>query len=166
MKLLEIAQIVVGFVPVDMQAGANAGDWVNMKHFDHCVVMLTKAAGTAGDDPVLKLEQATDVTGAGVKDLDVIDRIFVKQGVQTTISNFTEVTQAADEDYTELTSAENQALWVVEIDAEQLDADGGFTCLRASVADVGGNAQLGVLHYILMRARYQGKVANMPSAIL
>ena len=59
MKFVEMMQIVAGFLPVDMQAGANDGDWINMKMYEHAAVVLLKAAGTAGDDPTLTIEQAT-----------------------------------------------------------------------------------------------------------
>lgn len=165
-KFLENNQVVTGFVPVDMQGGANDGDWVNLALFDHCTIFLFKAAGTAGDDPTLTLMQATDVTGAGGKPLSQIDRVFVKQGTQTAIGQFTEVDQALANTYTDTTSAEAQALWAVEIDAEMLDAENGFTCLKGSVADIGSNPQLGCMFYVLSGPRRAGKVANMPSAIV
>ena len=57
------SQIVSGFVPVDMQDGANTGDWVSVENFNHVAIVLFKAAGTAGDDPTLTCLQATDNAG-------------------------------------------------------------------------------------------------------
>lgn len=165
MKELERIQLVAGFVPVDMQTAANNGDWVNVAQYDHCLVVLFKGIGTNGDDPTLTLLQATDVTGAGSKALN-FDRIFVKQGTQTGIGQFTEIDQVSANTYTQTDAAENEAIWAVEIDAEMLDSENGFTCIKGSVADVGGNAQLGCLFYIMSGARRAGKVANMPSAIV
>jgi hypothetical protein len=163
MRLLDRAQIVAGFVPVDMQTAANNGDWVSLKNYNHATIVLFKAAGTAGDDPTITVQQATDVAGTGAKGLN-FTRVFTKQGAQTGIGTFTEVTQSAASTYTHTDGAENQALWVIEIDGPDLDVNGGFDCIRANVADVGGNAQLGCLLYILTEPRY-GQ-STMPSAIV
>ena len=55
-KLLEMVDIVSAFVPVDMQTGANDGDWVNMALYDKVLAVLFKGIGTANDDPVFKLQ--------------------------------------------------------------------------------------------------------------
>jgi hypothetical protein len=165
MKFIENAQIAAGFGPVDMQTAANDGAWVTMKDWEHLTIVLFKAAGTAGDDPTLALQQATSLAGAGAKDL-LIDRIYVKQGTLPAVDRFTEVAISPPAaSYTDLVSAEIAAIWVVELDAEQLDSDGGFSCVRARVADVGGNAQLGCLWYLGTRGRRVGKVANVASLI-
>jgi hypothetical protein len=163
-RLLDRAQIVEGFAPVDLQAAANDGDWVSLKNYNHVTVIFHKKAGTAGDDPTLTLEQATAVAGTSAKGLN-FTRIFTKQGAAlNAVGTFTEVTQTAASTYTDATSAEVAAIWVVEIDAQDLDVNGGFDCVRARVADVGGNAQLGSLLYILTEARFGA--SPMPSAII
>ena len=82
MKFPEISQLVNGFVPVDMSAGANNGDWVSLKSYGKVGILFTKAAGTAGDDPTLTLKQATLVDGTGSKDLLFTD-IWKKQGANS-----------------------------------------------------------------------------------
>jgi len=147
-------QIVSGFVPVDMQTGANTADVVSMKGYNHLTIIFFKDAGTAGDDPTLTILQGTDVAFATNKALNFTD-IYVKQDtLLSTVGQFTHNTQAAANTYTDATSAEDQAIWVVEFDAQDLDTDNNFDCVRASVADVGGNAQLGCLLYILSEPRY------------
>ena len=37
--LVEQMNIVSGFLPVDMQTGANSGDWVSLKHYNHCAIV-------------------------------------------------------------------------------------------------------------------------------
>ena len=140
--LVQNAQIISAFVPVDLQDGANDGDWVNMENHNHVAVVFFKAAGTAGDDPTLTITQATDNSGSGEKALN-FTRVYTKTGAQTSTTQFTVVDQSAANTYTDATSAEAQAIWVVEIDAQDLDVTNGFTHVQASVADVGTNAQLG-----------------------
>lgn len=160
--LLEKLQIAAGFVPVDLAGAAAAGDWVSLKNYGRCAIVLIKAAGGAGEDPVLSLEQATDVAGTDAKAL-TFDRIDVKQGTLTGIGEFTKLANA-DADYTDAASAEAQAIWVIDVLAEDLDIDNGFDCLRASLADVGVVAQLGAMLYLLHEPRYAGD--PLPSAIV
>lgn len=163
--LVENGQLVSGFVPVDMSAGANDGDWIILDKFRHVAIIFFKAAGTAGDDPTLTLEQATDVAGAGAKALNFTD-IYRKQGAAlTSIGQWTKTTQTASATFTDATSAEVQAIWVVEFDASDLDVANDFVAIRARVADVGAAAQVGALLYVLSEARYGAKGASMPSAI-
>jgi hypothetical protein len=159
----EVNNIVGGFVPVDMQTAANTGDYVSLKNYNRCVIVLFKAAGTNGDDPTITLTQATDVAGTSVKNLSTITKIYTKQGTLTGVGTWTVVTQAAAATYTDTDSAENQAIWAIEVKAEDLDVSNGFDCLKAAVADVGGNAQLGCMFYIMCEPRYAGP---LPSAII
>ncbi|RWQ16099.1 hypothetical protein [Mesorhizobium sp.] len=159
--ILEKLQIAAGFVPVSM-ATAPTEDWVSLKNFGRMAIVFFKAAGTAGDDPTLTLEQATAVAGTGAKALN-FTRIDVKQGADLfAIGEFTTIAQAANT-YTEATSAEAQAIWVLDVKAEDLDVDGGFDCIRASISDIGTNAQLGCLLYLGHEPRYAK--APLPSMI-
>lgn len=146
-KLIENLQISAGFVPVDMQTTANAGDWFNMKPFRKVLAVLYKAAGTAGDDPVITLEQATSNAGAGNKPLN-FTTVYSKVGTLTGVGQFTKITQASANTYEDETSAEAQAIIAIEIDADDLDTANGFTHIQMSVADVGSNAQLGCVFYL------------------
>lgn len=152
--LAEQMQVVSGFLPVDMSSAANTGDYVSLKGYERCTILFFKNAGTAGDDPTLTVQQATAVAGTGAKDLAVIDTVYVKQDtVLTSEGTFTKTTQTAATSYTDATSAEDAAIWMIDIKAEDLDVDNGFDCINASVADVGTNAQIGALLYLLWPAK-------------
>lgn len=162
--LAETAQVVMAIVPVDSQSGANAGDWVSMKNFDRCTIIILKAAGVAGDDPVITLKQATDVAGDSPKGLN-FTRVDSKVGVQTGIGAFTTNIQAAANTYTDTVSAEAQGVFLIEVQASDLDVNGGYDCLQLSIPDTGsGGAQLIAACYLLRTARFQG--AGLPSAIV
>jgi hypothetical protein len=150
-RFLEGNQIISAFDPVDMSAAANNGDWISLKNYGRVVVVLFKKAGTAGDDPVFTLKQATDTAGTGAKALN-FTTVYSKVGDLTAAgqNSFTKVTQAAANTYTDATSAENPAILVVEILAQDLDADGGFNAVQLSVPDVGANAQIGCGFYLLL----------------
>ncbi len=160
---LEKNQVVAAIIPVDLMTAANNGDWVSLKNYGRVAAILFKAAGTAGDDPVFTLRQATDVSGTNAKALP-FTRIDSKVGTQTGIGQFTTTTQAAANTYTDLVSAEAQAIMVVDIKAEDLDADNGFDCVQLQIPDVGANAQLGCALYILHEPR--NAKAQLDSAIV
>ena len=161
--LVEEAQIVMAIPPVDSQTGANNGDWVSLKNYDRCTILLIKAAGVAGDDPVITVRQAQDVSGTGAKALN-FTRIDAKVGAQTGIGQFTTVTQVAANTYSDAVSAEAQAIFAVEFRAEELDVNNGFDCLQLQIPDTGSAcAQLLTAIYVLRGARYGSLTA--PSAI-
>lgn len=162
--LVEECQIVAAIIPVDSQSGANAGDFVSMKGYDRCTILVYKAAGVAGDDPVLTVKQATDVAGGTNKALN-FTRIDAKVGAQTGVGTFTKVTQAAGNTYTDLVSAEAQGLFAIEFKSEDLDTNGGYDCIQISVPDTGSaGAQLLTALYVLRGARYG--TSPLPSAIV
>lgn len=162
--LIEECQIVAGIIPVDSQSGANNGDWVSLKNYDRCTILVYKAAGVAGDDPVLTVRQASAVDGTGAKALN-FTRVDSKVGAQTGIGQFTRTTQAAGNTFTDTVSAEAQALFAIEFKSEDLDVNNGFDCIQVSVPDTGaGGAQLLSALYVLRGARYGS--GALPSAIV
>lgn len=163
MYFLEHNEIAAAFVPVDTQTAANPGDYICLKGYEGVAIVFFKAAGTAGDDPVITVNQATDVAGSGAKSLN-LTKHRQKQGTLTAVTSWTEVTQAAGASITlNATSAESQGLYVIDIKASDLDVAGGFDCLMVNVADTGSaGAQLGCAFYILYGPRYAGAVAVDP----
>lgn len=154
MNLFERARVVSAIIPLDLQT-ARDGDWVSLKNYSDCDVIVFKGAGTAGDDPVISFQQATSVGGGSAKDLAQIERIYKQQGTLTAVGTQTVVTQSAGASYTgDGTSAESEAVYGFHIHASQLDVTNGFDCIRVRVADVGGNAQLGCALYVLSGPRY------------
>jgi hypothetical protein len=162
-ELLEQANIVSAFVPVDTQDGANNGDWVSMKNYNRALVVLFKDAGVAGDDPVFTLRQATDNSGTSAKALN-FTRVRTKVGTQTGIGQFTLNTQSAANTYTDTDSAEAEAIMAVEVKAEDLDTDNGFDHIQLQIPDTGSaGAQLGCGFYILYDPRFAQE--SPPSAL-
>lgn len=145
-------------IPVDTQGGANAGDWFSLENYQGIVFVGILAAGVANDDPVFELQQATSNAGANVKDLNAFRTIYRKQGADIfAVTSWTKDTQTADEDYTmNATSAEQQKMVAVYVDAAELDRDGGFNFVQCNIKDTGAaGAQLGASIAILVGPRYQ-----------
>ncbi|MGE0722804.1 MAG: hypothetical protein AB7O45_00440 [Alphaproteobacteria bacterium] len=148
-SLLEQVQIVSGFSPIALTS-ARTGDVVSLKHYRRCLVLFHKAAGGAGEDPTITILQGTDVAFGTNKALD-FTKIYVKQDPTSLgdVAQWTKVTQAATNTYTDATVGEQHALWAIDFKAEDLDIANGYDCIRASIGDVGSVAQLGAVEYIL-----------------
>lgn len=159
---LEGMDIVPAIIPVDLSGAANAGDWVNLRDYEGLIAVLFKGIGTAGQDPVFTLEQATAAAGTGAKAL-TFTRIRSKVGTLTAVGTWTLTTQTAAGTYTDAVSAEAEAVIAVVVRAAELDINNGFTWVRLSIPDVGAAAQLGCGFYILYGGRY--KSASPLSAI-
>ena len=141
--------LIEGVPPVDLQDGNNDGDYVNVKNFSRIGVLFVSGLGTATQDPTLTIQQATNNSGGSVAALN-FTTIFRKQAATnlTGTGVWTRTTQTASNTYTNGTSAEEVLMWYVEFDEKELDIANGMDHIRATVADVSGNAQPGYIMYI------------------
>lgn len=157
-RIAENFQIVQAIAPVDFQTALNTGDYVNMKNYGHLTVVIHHSIGTDGDDIIISLRQAKNVSDGSGKVLNIAE-IFHKIGATalSAIPLFTRATQtaAATYDTDALDEAQNEAIYLVEISKDDLDTDNDFNCVRVAIADVGGNAMLGSAIYILSDPRYE-----------
>ena len=167
-RLLERMQIASGFVPIALTT-ARIGNVVSIKNYGRIGVLFFKGIGTPGDDPTLTIEQGTDIAFSTNKALTFAD-IWIKMA-PTNLSNvpkWTRITRTGagiTNTFTDTDSAEQAALWWVEFMAEDFDLAGGFHCLRASVSDVGTNAQLGCVLYFGGDPRYAAAPENMQGMV-
>jgi len=172
-RLAEKINIVPAFAPgTDIDTDA-AGDWVSLKHYEGCLVVFHKAAGTAGDDPSIALNQATTVSGTSSKSL-TFNHIYHKIGATalSAIGVATRVdleTATADLDLVSVNSVDlltdvGETLIMVDVKASDLDVTNGFDCLQLTIeGDDLSNATLAAAYYILYGSRFEGKTP--PTAI-
>jgi len=169
--VLETMQIVplAATGPRDVNGDAIAGDYVSLKYFDRCAVVISAGAGTGGSDIAVSIYQATSVAGGSAKVLNalVTGRIFSKEHASTleAVGGWTREVQAvADEAYAPTDSGETVLLWVFELKAADLDVANGFDCIRADVSNPGA-AKIVAGFYLLAAPRYADSPENMKSAI-
>ncbi len=145
----------VGAVPVDLASGAITGKGFNMKNYDHLVILVIKAAGSATEAATLTIEQGTDLTFTTAKALN-FTRADVRRATDvTTAGSFTKVTQTSGNTLAmDGTTGATQVIALVEFNDEDLDSEGGYTYVRGKFADVGTTAQLATILYIADGARY------------
>lgn len=140
----------LAWAPVDSQSGNITGKRLSLQKATGVTILVTKAAGTANDDPVFTLKQHTAYTSGTSADLAVIDHYYVKQ--ETALDNdesWTKVTQSVAATVTgNATSAESQCLYAFEVGADQLSD--GYTHVSLDLADTGSaGAQLVSAVYIV-----------------
>jgi len=152
-KFIKNNKIIQGAGPADINGSGLTGDYVSMKNYNHCTVILN--FGAIGAANTVTLKQATDVSGTSEKALSFTE-YFKKEGTST--DTFTRATCSS----TFNTGTTSNSVYVVEIDANDLDVDNGFDCLRVNIADPGASTIVGVT-YILSEPRYADD--SMPAAI-
>jgi hypothetical protein len=160
-EFLESHDIIPAFMPVDLSTAANTGDRVNLQNYERCIFVLLASSGTAGDDPIITAQQHDAATSGNSKALN-FTRIRHKVGATDidAVGQFSLVEQTAASSYDSATidGAENETLIAVEVQAQDLDTDNGFTFVSFNVADVGSNVQLGAGFYILQGAAYVNEI--------
>ena len=165
-EMLGTYDIVNLIPPVDLQT-AQTGDRVLVENFSWVTIIIHKAAGTAGDDPTVDVQQADAASGGTIKDLDKVDHYYLKS--ETTLDGdeaWTKETQTAASEIADPggdgTSAESEQIIVIEIDPASLDIANGFKYVSLNVADTGVNAQLGSA-LLYGRLAYPAPPASMPA---
>lgn len=166
-----VLDIVPAFRPIDLQDASGqhiTGDFVSLANHQAVIVLFHSAIGNSGQDPTVTFRQAKDNADGSGKALTAVDTIYTKQAATSLLSTgvWTKVTQTIASTYTDADAGEQEALWAIEIRADDLDVDNGFTHVRVTVADVGGNAQLGAAYYLLVGPKYPTAPASvLPSPI-
>jgi hypothetical protein len=164
-RVLEQCFPVLAATVADINASAITGDYINLAKYRRILVKLSMADGTAtsGDIHML-MYQATDNAGTDAKVLNCLKtgRIWTRYAADyatyaALTTGWTEVTQAtADEEYADATSGEACGNICLEIRAEDLDIDGGFTHIRCDV-EATSSSKIVCLEYLCADpARYDG----------
>ena len=113
--LSERLAVVATVDPMDGATTARSSDYVNMEEFDKLLAIVLVGAITGTIDA--KLEQATDSSGTDVKDV-----------------TGKAITQVADD--------EDNGQMLINLRADELDMDNGFTHVRLTVTPTGGTTNL------------------------
>lgn len=165
-EFFENHDIVQAITPVDLDTAAtNTGDYVDLRAYESCWVILVTSVGTGGDDAVFYFFEATDADGTGATALASGARIRHKVGATTlnAVGQWTTVTRTAAITYDTvgIDSAENECIVACEVKGS--DLSDGFTHIRCDIkgSDM-SNAQLGALYYILVKPRYTQATPNSP----
>ena len=128
--------------------------YVSMKNYQRCQIIISIADGTTVTGSTITLKQATSVAGTSEKALAFTrmlantDYAASKTMVETAVTSNTFTTQ---------TTNSKDSLYIIDVDASDLDVANGFDCLRVDGTGHAATASRGVVVlYNLYGARYSG----------
>lgn len=160
----------IGFQPVDMQTGANTGKRISMRAGASLAIVVVKAVGTSGDNPVLTLQQHTAYTGGTSANLAAIDHYYLKTATTPGLvgsETWSRIAQTAAATISDpggaTTSGASAQIIVIPVHGAALSD--GYTHVSLNIADTGTNAQLGTVLYLMHDLYQQRKPANLPAAL-
>ena len=151
-QFVEQAKIVAGLCPVT--PSTSTPDYVSLKNYEKLTIVILVDNATTVTGSAITVKQATAVAGTSEKavsfttayrniDIDAAD----------TLSSFT---VSSDTFTTDATNNKN-LLYVIEVNASDLDVANGFDCVRVDSLLM-ANA-VGYVQYILHGARYASPLA-------
>ncbi len=150
---------ILAGVPADMVAGALNGDYVSLKEFNHIEIIAMKAVGAAAENATITITQAQNVAGLNAKALNFTQVVRMEGADLTAVTAAAIVEQASGNTF--VLDGDSQGVYVIEFDANNLDVQNGFDCIRAAIADVGTTGtQFGAILYCLSEAKYNSLDAN------
>lgn len=148
-KLSDEIAVSFPFTETDIGGTNSAGSddtvhWVSMAEFQTLMCVVELGTWNAADDlDTCKLQQATDSSGTGIKDL---------------------TTSASGGNYdtdTPVDADGNQV--ILEVSAEDLDVDNGFNHVRVYLAET-GNTGVDNVSAVYVRAAARNKYTNLNAA--
>lgn len=149
-QMVNNTAIVQAVAPIDIEAAGATGTSISLKHWDHCTIIIQTGAWTAGN-AACDLDQDTSVTPTGAVKTLAFTSYWTNDGAVG--SNTLTKTACASTFNADVAAA----TYVIEIDADDLDADNNFDCLHLDIGDpASGGANLISAEYILTKGRYVG----------
>jgi nicotinic acid phosphoribosyltransferase len=149
LQLTDVAKVVMGCAPAALATTAGDGDYVSLKGYSKLTILLAVLNATTVTGGAITLKQASAVAGTGEKAL-----AFTKMyaNIDCAASDTLVETAVASNTFTTDTTNSKQLLYVIEVDAGDLDVAGGFDCVRIDSASMA--AAVGSAVYVLHDSRY------------
>ncbi len=129
-------------------------DYVSLKNFERLAIVILVKNATTVTGSAITLKQATSVAGGSEKPL-----AFAKayRNVDTAAADaLAEFAVSSDTFTTQAVNSKN-AMYVIEVKAEDLDVNGGFDCVRLGTGD--GVATTLTVLYALFGAKFPTTVS-------
>ncbi len=155
-RLVDSAKLVTGLDPV--VPSSSTPDYVSLKHYQHFTAVILVKNATLVTGSAITLKQATAVAGTGEKALSFST---VWANTDTGASDTLVETAVTSDTFTTNATDSKNLMYVIEVDAAELDTSNGFDCIRVGT----GNATAATVTvlYVLSGARYAQ--ATPPAAI-
>ena len=147
LRLPENAKIVPAINP-QTAAGAKSGDWVSLKNYERCAIIVMITQG-ASDTTAITVDKATAVDGTGNSDGITINHWWELEDYAGLTEDLTKGTAAAS--ITSSATGSAASLYVIDIAAEEL---GAYDCIQVELGASSGSNVVSAL-YLLYNGRWQ-----------
>lgn len=154
-RLIDHCKLVFGSPKIAALATTDGDcDYVSLKGYQRCTIVLAVDNGATVTGGAITLKQATAVAGTSEKAL-----AFTKMwaNIDTAAADTLTETAVTSNTFTTDTTDNKNLLYVMEIDAADLDVANGFDCVRLDSLLM-ANA-VGYVQYILHGAREASPIA-------
>lgn len=153
-RLTDTVKVVTGCAPAALTSTAGDGDYVSLKGYSRLTVVLSILNATTVTGGTITLKQATDVAGTSEKALS-----FSKMWANTDTDASDTLTETAvsSDTFTTNTTNSKKLLYVMEVDASDVDVANGFDCVR--IDSTGMANAVGSAMYFLHGARNRSPIA-------
>ena len=152
-RLDEQVKTVVAAADLLLTTTVGDTDYVSLKGYRRCQIVISIADGTTVTGSTITLKQATAVAGTGEKAL-AFTRMLSSVDYPTDALAETAVTSST---FTSQTVNSKSSVYIIDVDSLELDVAGGFDCIRVDGTGHAATASRGaVVIYNLYGARYSG----------
>lgn len=155
LKLVHSTKPVTGLAPI--LPNSSTPDYVSLKNYGRVTAIILVDNATTVTGSAITLKQATAVAGTGEKAL-AFDLVYQNEDTGSAGGDILVETAVASNTFTTDDTNAKNLLYVIEINAEDLDTNNGFDAFRVGT----GNATAAIVSvlYILHDARYKDTLAD------
>lgn len=118
---------LLGVVP-----SSSTPDYVSLKNYERCAVIILQKNATTVTGSAITLKQATSVAAGGEKPL-AFSKVY--RNVDTGAGDVLSEADVTSNTFTTQAVNSKNAMYVIEVKAEDLDVNNGFDCIRAGTGD-------------------------------
>jgi hypothetical protein len=155
LRFIENIKPVWACEPKNYTGAANTIKYASLKNYERLIILIQTGAW-AGGTAAVTLKQATAVAGTGTKALSFTTMWVNTSGAPDT---FTKTTVASDTFNLDTANL----LYLIEVNASDLDVANSFDCVGVNVATPGANADFYGVVYLAGPARFPQ--ASLPTCL-
>ncbi len=134
---------------------------VSLKSYNRVLVLIQVKNGSTVTGSAITLKQASDVSGTGEKALSFST---MYADVDTGAADALTKTTVASDTFTTNTTNSKNLLYLIEVNASDLDRANSFDCFRVGTGDAANTTV--TVTYLLYGTRYAGGADTLPGALL
>lgn len=154
-RLDEQVTPVVGAIGLLLTSTLGDTDYVSMKGYARCQIIIAIADGTTVTGTAVTLKQATTVAGGGSEKELAFTRMLANTDLSAS-KNLTE-TAVTSSTFTTQTTNSKDSLYVIDVAASDLDQANGYDCIRVDcTGHAATNPRGAIVLYSLYGKRYSG----------